>query len=153
MLGTAGSYYVAYHLETITKTCCSCTQKTFWSERGEANTFQPCSIRTVFSTRRQYCVYCDNTLKQNHSYRTKRRGSSLVLNDTAVCTPLYPQLRRLCFPDFVIFQKAVVMYKTMPGQTPNYISSLFHEHQSSCWTRSALRNDLSIPRPHTLILL
>ena len=41
------------------------------------------------------------------------------------------------------------MYKCSNGLAPPYLSSLFHYVNSN--TRSSSNNDLSVPRPHTII--
>ena len=69
-------------------------------------------------------------------------------NDTP-STFLFSQLKWMSFPERVIYQKAIQMYKTVSGTSPNYlkIKFTFTSDIHSRTLRSSHGTQLYIPKP------
>ena len=77
-----------------------------------------------------YCCviwgYCYRSLEEQ-IVRFQKRAGILILNKD-VDTPstfLFSQLKWMTFPEWVIYQNAIQMYKTSSGTSPNYLKVPF----------------------------
>ena len=123
--------------------------------------YLPLSMRKMFFNsyilpHLDYCCIiwgnCSKSL-QDRVIRFQKRAARLIL-DKSIDTPsadLFAELRWMAFPERVKYQKAVLMYKTLHGQAPEYLANSFtfnsdiHQRQ----LRSSSMPQLYTPRPRT----
>ena len=92
-----------------------------------------------------------NTELMNTVVKFQKRAARSIL-DKPIETPsveLFPELKWIMFPDRVIYQKAILMYKIMHNLAPSYLSNIFtlssEVHERSL--RSTTENLLYVPKP------
>jgi len=81
--------------------------------------------------------------------KISEKAGRLILNkdfDTH-STFLFSQLKWMTFPERVIYQKAIQMYKTLSGTSPNYLEIPFTSDIHSRTLRSSHDTQLYIPKP------
>ncbi len=80
--------------------------------------------------------------------------SALVSNVPPKLTPSNPLFREsglLPIQDRVKFRICSTVYKAIQGQTPTYISHIFHKSNSEYRTRSKVRKELKVPNRNVCI--
>ena len=87
----------------------------------------------------------------NTVVKFQKRAARSIL-DKPIETPsveLFSELKWMMFPDRVIYQKAMLMYKIMHNLAPSYLSNIFtlsiEVHERSF--RSTTENLLYVPKP------
>ena len=98
--------------------------------------------------------YCDtiwgNCTKYNLNRITKlqKRAARIILNKPydSPSAPLFKELKWLSFPNRILYHKAVIMYKSLNGLTPEYISSLFTKKSTDYKLRSIENGNLVQPK-------
>ena len=98
--------------------------------------------------------YCDtiwgNCTKYNLNRITKlqKRAARIILNKPydSPSAPLFKELKWLSFPNRILYHKAVIMYKSLNGLTPEYISSLFTKKSTDYSLRSIENGNLVLPK-------
>ena len=87
----------------------------------------------------------------NTVVKFQKRAARSIL-DKPIETPsveLFSELKWMMFPDRVIYQKAILMYKIMHNLAPSYLSNIFtlssEVHERSL--RSTTENLLYVPKP------
>ena len=92
-----------------------------------------------------------NTELMNTVVKFQKRAARSIL-DKPIETPsveLFSELKWMMFPDRVIYQKAILMYKIMHNLAPSYLSNIFtlssEVHERSL--RSTTENLLYVPKP------
>ena len=87
----------------------------------------------------------------NTVVKLQKRAARSIL-DKPIETPsveLFSELKWMMFPDRVIYQKAMLMYKIMHNLAPSYLSNIFtlssEVHERSL--RSTTENLLYVPKP------
>ena len=93
---------------------------------------------------------------ENKLVKFQKRSARLILDKdfTTPSTLLFSELKWMPFPDRVIYQKAIQMYKTIHGIAPEYLRTpfTFTSEIHSRLLRSSGPLQLYLPKPRTELL-